>query len=102
MVSDELAKQLHHKASQNEALSPQEQSLLEEWYAFQDGIESETLGLSQVEPDLAALRAQVETLLAQLTTVTKRIQTIAAENKKLKREIAILHRQLQATMQPAG
>lgn len=102
MVSADQAKQLHDRTSRGEPLSSEEQSLLEEWYAIQDNIEQEALGLTKVGNNLLALRPQVETLLAQLTTVTKRIQEVAAENERLKREIAMLQGQLQVTVQLAG
>jgi chromosome segregation ATPase len=94
MISDDLAKQLNDKATRGELLSAEEQSLLEDWYAFQDRIESNTLGLTTDEKTLADLRAQVEAALVQLVTVTKRIQEIASENEALRREIATLRHQL--------
>jgi len=36
MISDELAKQLHDKSTREQSLSLEEQSLLEQRYAFQD------------------------------------------------------------------
>jgi cell division protein FtsB len=102
MVSEDLAKQLHNRVTRGESLSSEEQALLEEWYSLQDSAEQQILISTSNEKELANLRTQVETMLAQLTTVTQRIQEIAAENESLKREIALLQRQLQATIQPAG
>lgn len=102
MGTEDLAKQLHDRATRGKALSPEEQSVLENWYALQDSAEQGTLVLTTNEKNLAALHNQVEAMLTQLTIVTKRIQEIAAENEVLKREIALLHRQLQATEQPTG
>jgi peptidoglycan hydrolase CwlO-like protein len=67
---------------------------LEKWYALQDNAESKALGLTAAEKTLAALQAQVDAALAQLMTVTKRIQEIAAENETLRGEITALRRQL--------
>jgi peptidoglycan hydrolase CwlO-like protein len=102
MVSEDLAKHLHDRVTRGESLSSEKQALLEEWYSLQDSAEQQILISISNEKDLANLRTQVETMLAQLTTVTQRIQEIAAENESLKREIALLQRQLQATIQPAG
>lgn len=103
MVSDDLAKQLHDRATRGELLSAEEQSLLEDWYALLDCMESDTLGLTTDEKTLASLQAQVESALIQLMTVTKRIQEVAAENETLRHEVAVLRRQLvhQPTSQPA-
>ena len=94
MISDDLAKQLHDKATRDEPLSAEEQTQLEKWYALQDNAESKALGLTAAEETLATLQAQVDAALAQLMTVTKRIQEIAAENETLRREITALRRQL--------
>lgn len=102
MVSDDLAKQLHDRATRGELLSAKEQARLKNWYALQDSAESNALGLTTSEKTLA-LQAQVDAALAQLVTVTKRIREITAENKTLRREIAALRRQLAhlLTLQPA-
>ena len=94
MISDDLAKQLHDKSTRGESLSEEEQSQLEEWYVFQDNIESKMLGLTSQESTLATLQSQVEAALAQLTTITTRIQEIASENETLRQEIIVLRRQL--------
>ncbi|MBM4466478.1 MAG: hypothetical protein FJ014_13145 [Chloroflexi bacterium] len=94
MVSDNLAKQLHDRATRGQTLLAEEQKQLENWYASQDTAESKTLGLATGERTLATLQAQVDAALAQLMTVTKRIQKVASENETLRHEIAILRRQL--------
>ncbi len=43
MISDELAKQLHDKSTRGKSLSSEEQSSLEQWSAFQDDAETQTL-----------------------------------------------------------
>ncbi len=103
MISDNLAKQLHDKATRGELLSAEEQAQLENWYALQDNAENKALGLMDPEKKLEALQAQVDATLAQLMTVAKRIQEIASENESLRREIATLRRQLAhlLTLQPA-
>ena len=94
MVSDDLAKQLHDRATRGETLSTEEQRQLESWYASQDTTESKALGLATGEKTLATLQAQVDAALAQLMAVAKRIQEIASENETLRREIATLRHQL--------
>ena len=49
------------------------------------------------------LHTQVETALAQLLTVTQRIQELTVHNETLRREIAVLQRQLPlaSTREPA-
>ena len=101
MVSDDLGRQLHDRATRGELLSAEEQPLLKNWYALQDSAESDALNLNK--DTLATLQTQVEEALTQLTIVTKRIQEVASENKALKREIVELRRQLvyQPTVQLA-
>ena len=93
MVSDELGKQLHDRATRGETLSAQERALLETWYAAQDRAEMDTLDLTTPET-VAILQAQVDSVLEQLETAAKRIQELAQENDKLRGEIATLHRRL--------
>jgi len=102
MVSDDLAKQLHDRATRGELLSEEEQSLLKNWYALEDSVESDALGLTGDKKTLTTLQAQVRLALVQLTIVTKRIQEIASENEALRHEIALLRRQLthQSVSQP--
>ncbi len=65
MISDDRARQLHDEATRGKSLSAEKQSLLENWYAIQDCVESNTLGLTADETTLATLQAQVEAALIQ-------------------------------------
>ncbi len=94
MTSDELGMQLHDRATRGEALAAEEQSQLEQWYASQDAMESDLLQHTSAKLDVSELWTQVEAALAQLTTVTQRIQQITMENEVLRREIAVLQQQL--------
>jgi septal ring factor EnvC (AmiA/AmiB activator) len=94
MVSDELGKQLHDRATRGEALSPEEQAQLKDWYATQDRAEADQLGFTATAETVDLLQAQIDSAVAQLATITRRIQEIATENKALRREIAALGRQL--------
>ena len=103
MSLDELVQQLHDKATRGLALSPEEQARLEAWYIEQDQKERAVLGPTGSSQRLAMLHTQVETALAQLLTVTQRIQELTVDNETLRREIAVLQRQLPlaATREPA-
>lgn len=95
MVKDDLGMELHDRATRGEELTSEEQKLLEDWYSAQDRAEIEVLGLASKEgtaPD--SPRPQVDSALAQLTTVTEHINTLAKENEGLRRENALLRRQL--------
>ena len=91
---DELARQLHDRATRGELLSAEERALLDQWYARQDREESAALAATVPPASAAALQAQVDAALAQLVTATQRIQTLAAENEAVRKEIADLQRQL--------
>ena len=93
MVSDELGKQLHDRATRGEALSAQERASLETWYAAQDRAELDALDLTTPET-VTILQAQVDSVLEQLEAAARRIQELAQENDRLRGEIATLHRRL--------
>ena len=103
MVTDDLGKQLHNRVTRGEALSTEEQAQLEDWYATQDRAESDQLGLTATAETVASLQIQIDSALASLAAITRRIQEIAEENQALRREIAALCRQLaqQDSLQPA-
>ena len=85
------------------ALSASEQAQLEGWYAEQDKMESALLGPTDAPQHLTGLQTQVKTALVQLLTVTQRMQELTAQNDAVRREIAMLQRQLAhvPTRQPA-
>jgi hypothetical protein len=101
MVSDEIGRDLHDRATSGATLSVQEQAELEHWYARQDQHERDTLTRTTPSSDLAKFRQDVDHALAQLQGVTRRVQTISGETGALKEEIAKLERQLQKNAQPA-
>jgi capsule polysaccharide export protein KpsE/RkpR len=90
MSTDNLAKQLHDKASRGIVLSAAEQAQLDMWYAKQDQAEGSMLALTTPSHTLTALQTQVDTAVSQLATVTQRIQELAAQNDALRRDIAVL------------
>jgi len=103
MASDDMARLWHDQATRGEQLSAEEQAQLENWYALQDDAERQMLGLTTNEETLATLQTQIEATLTQIVTVTRRIQETASENEALRREIAVLRRQVAglSTLQPA-
>jgi hypothetical protein len=103
MASDDLMKQLHDKATRGEPLSAEEQAQLNNWSALEDQAEGQALGVPVNSSAIATLQAQVEAALTGLMTATKGMQAIAAEHEALRREIAVLRRQLadSSTPQPA-
>ena len=103
MSLDELAKQLHDKATRGLALTAEEQAQLEAWYTGQDQQERAVLGPTGSSQRLATLHTQVETALAQLLNVTQRIQELTVHNETLRHEIAVLQHQLPlvSTREPA-
>ena len=94
MISDDSARKLHDRLSRGEALSVEEQTQLENWYASQDTAERKILGVTASEKTVASLQSQVYAALSQLTIVTKRIQEVSSENETLRNEIGGLRRQL--------
>ena len=89
MVSDELGKQLHDRATRGETLSAEEQRQLDIWYTAQDYAEMAMLTLDTATKTVTSLQTQVDSVLIQLGIVTKQIQEIAEENEVLRKEVAI-------------
>lgn len=103
MPDENLAKQLHDKATRGVVLSASEQTQLDAWYAEQDKLESNLLDLTSGPQQLKVLQAQVETALNHLLTVTQCVQELTAQNEAIRHEIATLQHQLThpPTSQPA-
>jgi predicted nucleic acid-binding Zn-ribbon protein len=95
--------QLHDRATRGQVLSAEERAQLQEWYARLDREEDANLDRVVRTASLAALHTQIDTALAQLATVTRRIQTLTVENAAIRQEIASLQAQLalKPTLQPA-
>jgi hypothetical protein len=94
MSREDRVRHLHDTVTRGGTLSAEEQAQLDAWYAEEDQREGVVLGPADASPRLTMLHSQVETALAQLLTVTQRIQTLTAQNDTLRREIAVLQRQL--------
>jgi hypothetical protein len=69
MISNELGKQLHDRATRGESLTAEERAQMEAWYSEQDRIEMNDLGVTPPAKDMALLQAQVDSMIAQLITL---------------------------------
>ena len=88
VVDDELGRQLHDRATRGEDLSKEDQILLDEWYEAQDRAEMKVLNLAATdEAKTIKLQKEIDSVLIQLRTATKRIQEITRENDVLRQEI---------------
>ena len=94
MVSDELGKQLHDRATRGEALTIEEQAQLEAWYAEQDRVEAVLLQRTASSVSQTSLQTKIDSILHQITSAAQRIQDIAHQNELLRDEIARFRRQL--------
>lgn len=74
MESDKIGKRLHDRATRGEALSEEEQTQLEEWYAMQDRAEAEELSLTGLE--------KLEQLMIQQTILEEQ-QALLEEQQRL-------------------
>lgn len=103
MISDDVARRLHDRATRGGALSTDEREALEAWISAQDEAEANRLSPQSVEPSLADLRSQVESTLQQAADVTSAIRRLFSENDALRHDNAVLRRRLEAhaVSQPA-
>lgn len=102
-TQDDRSWRLHLRRSLGEALTAEDQSDLDAWYAEQDQAEALALGLSTEANDLIPLKKQVDVILERIVTTTVSIQTMANENEALRRENQALRQQLaqRRVLQPA-
>ena len=102
-TQDDRIWRLHLRRSLGEALTADEQSDLDAWYADQDRTEALALGLSTEANDLSPLKKQVDAILERIVTTSLSIQTMANENEALRRENQALRQQLtqRRVLQPA-
>ena len=94
MISDEVGRQLHDRASRGGSLSTEERQQLDAWLSAQDQAEASLLSPQGVDPALADLRGRVDSALEKVGAVTRNIQRLSADNDSLRRENAVLRRQL--------
>jgi hypothetical protein len=94
MISDDLGKQLHDRATRGQPLSAEERELLAEWYRRLDEEEARQFAKAATTPPQSVTRTEINNLLTQLALSAQHMLTVAAENEKLRQEIEDLHRQL--------
>jgi hypothetical protein len=95
MIADEIGMPLHDRSTLGDVLNPEEQALLEAWYAQKDTAEAAMLERQvTMLPSLQMLQVQLEAALTQLSSSIAQLQQIGAENEQLRLEIAGLKRQL--------
>lgn len=97
MINDDEAERFHDRSTRGLALSATEQALLEAWYAQKDAEEQAVLVRTPPSQTLDELRAEVGAILARLRIVTQQIEAQTAENERLRRDNALLQRELLET-----
>lgn len=98
MISDDLGKVLHDRATRGLTLSIEEQAQLQRWYDEQDAQEAAMYAAVPEVTGVVRLQAQIDMTLTQLMNMTRRIQDVMLENKALRQEIEGLRRQLIASI----
>ncbi len=94
MIAHEIGQQLHDKATRGMALTDEERTTLERWYADLDREEQKAIAQEATPERLSELRAQVQSTTVAIGAVTERIQKMMAENDSVRNEIAQLQKQL--------
>ena len=102
MVTEETGKHLHDQATRGVALSAEEHARLADWYAQLDEEDSRQAAGAGPSSTLVEVQTQIDQALAQLGITVQRIQTLAAENDRLRSEVVVLQRKLaqKRTVQP--
>ena len=91
-----MSQQLHDRATRGEALTAEEQTQLDAWYAQNDQAEAGELSLNSASESVATLRHQLDEALAELAQTSERVRELAAGNQKIQDENEQLRRQLSA------
>lgn len=86
MIDQQLGLQLHDRATRGLVLSKVESVQLEQWYAEQDALEIQELGLEQVASPTTSIQTQIEATLRQIAALTQQIQQMILENQQLKKQ----------------
>jgi len=88
MNADTTGQRLHDRANRGEPLSSEERAQLKAWYERLDQEEGIALSTAPAPGNNAVLRGQIDHTLAEIATLTLRIQELTAENATLRREVA--------------
>lgn len=92
--TDPVCRELHDRVTRGEALSPDEQARLDQWYQMLDREEEAMLAGAGRTDTITDLRARLDVALAQLQITTQRVRSLVAENEAIRREIAVLQQRL--------
>lgn len=98
VISNDLGRELHDKATRGMTLSAEELAQLQTWCDEQDAQEAAMYAAVPEVTGIDRLQAQIDATLAQLMNMTRRIQEVMLENKALRQEIEGLRRQLIASI----
>jgi hypothetical protein len=103
MTTDFPGQQLHDRATRGDALSKDERTQLDEWYARLDAEEGMIYARAAAPQLQSILQAEIDRTLSQLAAVSQSVQTLTAENAAVRSEIATLQAlvALKLTAQPA-
>jgi len=86
--------ELHDRATRGLPLSEVEHRQLDEWYTQQDNAENDLLYSDDTPQTIESLQAQIRVALAQVASMTQRIQELMGQNEELRQEVATLKQQL--------
>ncbi len=103
MIPDEIGQKLHDRATRRETLTAEEQEQLQLWYAHNDLEETTQLSAAPVPSRLDYLESSVQQVTGKVVVQAQYIDTLTAENSRLRQEIATLQRLLSEKLagQPA-
>ncbi len=94
MISDEVGKKLHDKATRGVTLSSADQKKLKIWYKDQDDAECESLNLSTSVKSETMLQKEIDSILFKIGSANEEICKLSHHNKLLKKEIFKIQEQL--------
>ncbi|MGD9732135.1 MAG: hypothetical protein AB7U45_08135 [Desulfamplus sp.] len=94
MLSDEIGKELHERATQGKILTNEEHKLLQEWYNVQDRAESECLYSNAVVETEHTIQKQINNIIIKIEAASENIHKLTSENILLKKNIAAINKKL--------
>ncbi len=94
MISDEVGKKLHDKATRGVTLSSADQKRLKIWYKDQDDAECESLKLSTSLKSETMLQKEIDSILIKIGAANEEISKLSNHNKLLKKDIFKIQQRL--------
>src|SRR6476620_8501617 len=86
MTPDEVARPLHHRYARGESLSPEEQAVLEAWYARHDAEDRIIVSNRGATAAVEAERANTNAILHEIRELNRRIDEVIAATEAVRRE----------------